>query len=116
MIMNKERNDHDRSWISLMTFEDWFPKMRSHTYGLHKRIVEWEAELLFDEKGEWKNVLFYGKQYGNDWFPCHGDIGNCLKVPVAQWLEPAAHNGLVGGSSPSGDTKKRIVREDLNHA
>jgi len=52
MIMNKERNDHDRSWISLMTFEDWFPKMRTHTYGLHKRIVEWEAELLFDEKGE----------------------------------------------------------------
>jgi len=51
-IMNKERNDHDRSWISLMTFEDWFPKMRTHTYGLHKRIVEWEAELLFDEKGE----------------------------------------------------------------
>ena len=25
--------------------------------------------------------------------------------PVAQWLEPAAHNRLVGGSSPSGPTK-----------
>ena len=25
---------------------------------------------------------------------------------VAQWLEPAAHNGLVGGSSPSSRTKK----------
>jgi hypothetical protein len=24
--------------------------------------------------------------------------------PVAQWLEPAAHNGLVGGSSPSRPT------------
>ena len=24
--------------------------------------------------------------------------------PVAQWLELAAHNGLVGGSSPSGST------------
>ena len=24
--------------------------------------------------------------------------------PVAQWLEPAAHNGLVGGSSPPGPT------------
>src|SRR5262245_2001749 len=24
--------------------------------------------------------------------------------PVAQWLEPAAHNRLVGGSSPSGPT------------
>src|SRR4051794_37846084 len=26
--------------------------------------------------------------------------------PVAQWLEPAAHNRLVGGSSPSGPTNK----------
>src|SRR5262245_8959182 len=26
--------------------------------------------------------------------------------PVAQWLEPAAHNGLVGGSSPPGPTNK----------
>ncbi len=26
--------------------------------------------------------------------------------PVAQWLEPDAHNGLVGGSSPSGPTNK----------
>lgn len=25
--------------------------------------------------------------------------------PVAQWLEPAAHNGLVGGSSPSRPTR-----------
>ncbi len=25
--------------------------------------------------------------------------------PVAQWLEPAAHNGLVAGSSPAGSTK-----------
>ena len=25
--------------------------------------------------------------------------------PVAQWSEPAAHNGLVGGSSPSRPTK-----------
>ena len=24
--------------------------------------------------------------------------------PVAQWLEPTAHNGLVGGSSPPGPT------------
>ena len=24
--------------------------------------------------------------------------------PVAQWLEPAAHNGLVVGSSPTGPT------------
>ncbi len=27
-----------------------------------------------------------------------------LEGPVAQWLEPAAHNGLVGGSSPSRPT------------
>jgi hypothetical protein len=26
------------------------------------------------------------------------------KGPVAQWLEPAAHNGLVAGSSPAGPT------------
>jgi hypothetical protein len=26
--------------------------------------------------------------------------------PVAQWLEPAAHNGLVAGSSPAGPTSK----------
>ncbi len=25
--------------------------------------------------------------------------------PVAQWLEQAAHNGLVAGSSPAGPTK-----------
>src|ERR1700693_4371173 len=30
---------------------------------------------------------------------------SCRAVgPVAQWLEPAAHNGLVGGSSPPGPT------------
>src|SRR5260370_19044857 len=27
--------------------------------------------------------------------------------PVAQWLEPAAHNGLVGGSSPPGPTTSK---------
>ena len=26
--------------------------------------------------------------------------------PVAQWLEPTAHNGLVGGSSPPGPTNE----------
>ena len=26
--------------------------------------------------------------------------------PVAQWLEPAAHNGLVAGSSPAGPTSE----------
>lgn len=26
--------------------------------------------------------------------------------PVAQWLEPAAHNGLVAGSSPAGPTRE----------
>jgi hypothetical protein len=25
-----------------------------------------------------------------------------IQGPVAQWLEPAAHNGLVSGSSPGG--------------
>ena len=27
---------------------------------------------------------------------------------VAQWLEPTAHNGLVGGSSPSSPTIPKI--------
>jgi hypothetical protein len=30
---------------------------------------------------------------------------SALGGPVAQWSEPAAHNRLVGGSSPSGPTK-----------
>ncbi len=30
--------------------------------------------------------------------------------PVAQWLEPTAHNGLVGGSSPPGPTTHSIIR------
>jgi hypothetical protein len=31
--------------------------------------------------------------------------------PVAQWLEPAAHNGLVAGSSPAGPTSLRSRSE-----
>ncbi len=31
--------------------------------------------------------------------------------PVAQWLEPAAHNGLVAGSSPAGPTSLRLLRK-----
>ncbi len=31
--------------------------------------------------------------------------------PVAQWLEPAAHNGLVAGSSPAGPTSLRWLRQ-----
>ncbi len=32
-------------------------------------------------------------------------VARLLRVgPVAQWLEPAAHNGLVAGSSPAGPT------------
>src|SRR6267378_7338259 len=38
--------------------------------------------------------------------------------PVAQWLEPAAHNGLVAGSSPAGPTKEisdvRTTKERLD--
>src|ERR1700720_4711352 len=33
--------------------------------------------------------------------------------PVAQWLEPAAHNGLVAGSSPAGPTSLRSRSELL---
>ena len=31
--------------------------------------------------------------------------------PVAQWLEPTAHNGLVAGSSPAGPTSTSVMRE-----
>src|SRR5215472_13417237 len=30
--------------------------------------------------------------------------------PVAQWLEPTAHNGLVGGSNPPGPTIFNALR------
>ena len=35
--------------------------------------------------------------------------------PVAQRLEPAAHNGLVGGSSPSRPTSKRLILFLFSH-
>src|SRR5262245_64505441 len=34
--------------------------------------------------------------------------------PVAQWLEPTAHNGLVGGSSPPGPTTREIAVNIFN--
>src|SRR5437879_5887643 len=37
--------------------------------------------------------------------------GRSAAGPVAQWLEPAAHNGLVAGSSPAGPTSLRSLRE-----
>jgi hypothetical protein len=37
--------------------------------------------------------------------PCAG--------PVAQWLEPTAHNGLVGGSSPPGPTTQSCATGDF---
>ncbi len=37
--------------------------------------------------------------------PCFGN----MRGPVAQWLEPAAHNGLVAGSSPAGPTSLRSL-------
>ena len=33
---------------------------------------------------------------------------------VAQWLEPAAHNGLVGGSSPSSRTINPLILKQMN--
>jgi hypothetical protein len=41
-------------------------------------------------------VALYGVRVG---LPASERIG-----PVAQWLEPTAHNGLVGGSNPPGPT------------
>ena len=33
--------------------------------------------------------------------------------PVAQWLEPTAHNGLVGGSNPPGPTTQSYATGDF---
>src|SRR2546428_6675298 len=46
--------------------------------------------------------------------------GRSAAGPVAQWLEPAAHNGLVAGSSPAGPTKEisnlsGAISSDWNH-
>lgn len=47
---------------------------------------------------------------------CHWSAGyrTFRAGPVAQWLEPAAHNRLVGGSSPSGPTNlhKSLILND----
>src|SRR6516164_3404337 len=43
-----------------------------------------------------RGVALYGVRVG---LPASARIG-----PVAQWLEPTAHNGLVGGSNPPGPT------------
>ena len=40
--------------------------------------------------------------------------GRSAAGPVAQWLEPAAHNGLVGGSSPPGPTISLLDYSDAN--
>src|SRR6185503_8514903 len=37
-----------------------------------------------------------------------------LEGPVAQWLEPAAHNGLVAGSSPAGPTTFTATPDEPN--
>ena len=37
----------------------------------------------------------------------------CQVGPVAQWLEPTAHNGLVAGSSPAGPTKHLTANGQL---
>ena len=42
------------------------------------------------------------KGYRHRSLPARG----CSAGPVAQWLEPAAHNGLVAGSSPAGPTNE----------
>jgi hypothetical protein len=67
-----------------------------------------------------RQVNFGKSEFGGEGQPRHCRIGwrivrgqshRCLSLsrqfaagPVAQWLEPAAHNGLVAGSSPAGPT------------
>ena len=40
----------------------------------------------------------------------HLKKGYCPGSPVAQLVEPAAHNGLVAGSNPAGATKYEKVK------
>src|SRR6185369_2777041 len=47
------------------------------------------------------NVSFKGRAAHANRQPLASLLG-----PVAQWLEPAAHNGLVAGSSPAGPTSE----------
>ena len=58
---------------------------------------------------------------------CKGWRHRCVSLrrqlaagPVAQWLEPAAHNGLVAGSSPAGPTNEissllSFIRPERDH-
>ena len=52
-----------------------------------------------------RGVALYGVRVG---LPASERIG-----PVAQWLEPTAHNGLVGGSSPPGPTTQSCATGDF---
>ncbi len=52
-----------------------------------------------------------GPEPGLNAFRRAGRHANRARGPVAQWLEPTAHNGLVAGSSPAGPTSLRSLRE-----
>ena len=52
-----------------------------------------------------RGVALYGVRVG---LPASERIG-----PVAQWLEPTAHNGLVGGSNPPGPTTQSYATGDF---
>jgi hypothetical protein len=57
--------------------------------------LEW-GEGLHGLRPARHHRIMYGVRVG---LPASERIG-----PVAQWLEPTAHNGLVGGSNPPGPT------------
>ena len=63
-------------------------------------LLDWLQGLGADPRKRRLNVGFKaGAAHGNR-------AGASLLGPVAQWLEPAAHNGLVAGSSPAGPTSE----------
>jgi hypothetical protein len=92
---------------------------------MHIRVANRRKEIA--ERGDgapqrrWRACAPSGVRAGAGWRDCRRargivcDIGldrrpSRRRGPVAQWLEPAAHNGLVGGSNPPGPTNNINVQ------
>ncbi len=60
-----------------------------------------DALMCHKNRGGSKQTVMEGDKHP---FAARPKSSPSLEGPVAQWLEPAAHNGLVPGSSPGGPT------------
>ena len=72
-----------------------------HSPAQHRRLLGPAFNVGHRAKFRSRNVAIAGRQEIIVW-----GVGTVATLggPVAQWLEPAAHNGLVAGSSPAGPT------------